>query len=120
MTRGIKPCQKGHVVPGKRWDTFFRVPPCGTVAEIQQGGHETDCLECHMRAATRPAAFGMEDRPGRQHLFRGGHDPERVKSALTVSYHLLDEARRKRIGYQNQEPIHYPIYQERFSLPGQR
>jgi hypothetical protein len=34
----------------------------------------------------------------------------------TVSYHLLDEARRKRIGYQNQEPIHYPIYQERLSL----
>lgn len=35
---------------------------------------------------------------------------------VTVSYHLLDEARRKRIDYQNQEPIHYPIYQECFPL----
>lgn len=221
MTRGIKPCQKCHVVPGKRWDTFFRFPPCGTVAEIEEGGNEIDCLECHMPAITRPAAFGMDDRPGRQHLFRGGHDPEMVQSALTVShdqetgpkgtrftftltntgtdhylptgtpdrhltldlklldrkgeilkeekhtmkrhilwrpfimdltdtrlppdepreftfdvprkptspaavleatvsYHLLDEARRKRIGYQNQEPIHYPIYQERFPLPDQQ
>jgi len=217
MTKGIESCQKCHVVPGKKWDTFFRVPPCGTVAEIQEGGREIDCLECHMLAVTRPVAIGMEARPGRQHLFRGGHDPEMVKSALsvshveetgpegtrfiltltntgadhylptgtpdrhltlelklfdrrgellkeekhtmkrhilwrpfiveladtrlppdepreftfdvprnpdrppallevTVSYHLLEESRRERIGYQNQEPIHYPIYQERLPL----
>lgn len=24
-----------HVVEGDRWDTFFRFPPCGTVAEIR-------------------------------------------------------------------------------------
>ncbi len=27
-------CVRCHVVKGKRWDTFFRFPPCGTVAEI--------------------------------------------------------------------------------------
>ena len=29
-------CFKCHVVGGNRWDTFFRFPPCGTVAEIQK------------------------------------------------------------------------------------
>jgi hypothetical protein len=28
-------CVRCHVVSGERWDTFFRFPPCGTVAEIQ-------------------------------------------------------------------------------------
>ena len=31
---------------------------------------------------------------------------------VTVRYHLLDEARRKKIGYNNVEPIAYPIYHE--------
>ncbi len=217
MTAGIKACQKCHVVSGEKWDTFLRIPPCGTVAEIQEGGREIDCLTCHMPAVTRPVATGMDEREGSRHLFRGGHDPEMVKSALTVSheietgsrgtrfiltltntgadhylptgtpdrhltlelklfdqrgellkeekhtmmrhilwrpfivdlidtrlppreprkfdfeiprnpaspaarldvtvsYHLLEESRRKRIGYQNREPIHYPIYQGRFPL----
>ena len=29
-------CVRCHIVKGKRWDTFFRFPPCGTVAEIRQ------------------------------------------------------------------------------------
>ena len=28
-------CVRCHVVEGERWDTFFRFPPCGTVAEIK-------------------------------------------------------------------------------------
>ena len=28
-------CVRCHVVEGDRWDTFFRFPPCGTVAEIK-------------------------------------------------------------------------------------
>ncbi len=28
-------CVQCHVVEGERWDTFFRFPPCGTVAEIE-------------------------------------------------------------------------------------
>lgn len=28
-------CVRCHVVGGNRWDTFFRFPPCGTVAEIK-------------------------------------------------------------------------------------
>jgi len=28
-------CVRCHVVKGKRWDTFYHFPPCGTVAEIR-------------------------------------------------------------------------------------
>jgi hypothetical protein len=209
MSQGIKPCLKCHVVAGKRWDTFYTIPPCGTVAEIDAGGHAIDCVSCHMPPVARPAAEGMPSRQGRRHLFQGGHEPERVKESLrvehrleddglvvtltnvgaahylptgtpdrhltlelkllgpggevvkekvhtmkryilwrplivdlrdtrlpylqprefripltrsgpaapavidvTVRYHLLDEARRKKIGYNNVEPIAYPIYHE--------
>jgi len=213
MSRGMKPCLRCHVVAGKRWDTFYSIPPCGTVAEIEKGGQEVDCIGCHLPAIVRPAATGTTAREGRRHLFQGGHDPERVKQALrveqkleedelvvtltntgaahylptgtpdrhltlelrllgssgqmlaekvytlkrsilwrpfivdlqdtrlpygeprefrfsvikrgsdahavadvTVRYHLLDEARRKRIGYSNAEPIAYPIYHEQIPL----
>lgn len=209
MTRGIKPCLRCHVVAGKRWDTFYDIPPCGTVAEIEQAGQEVDCVGCHMPAVRRPAADGAAVTSGRRHLFHGGHEPARVKEALrvdrrregddlvitltntgaahvlptgtpdrhltlemkllgpegevleekvhtmkryilwrpfivdlrdtrlpyrqprtfsfplakrgpgapaaadvTVRYHLLDEARRKRIGYDNVEPVAYPVYHE--------
>lgn len=213
MSKGIKPCLKCHVVSGKRWDTFYAIPPCGTVAEIDAGGQAMDCVDCHMPAVVRPAAEGMSARKGRRHLFQGGHHPERVKESLrvehrlekdelvvtltnvgaahylptgtpdrhltlelkllgpggealkekvhtmkryilwrpfivdlrdtrlpysqprefrfplvkrgadapaaidvTVRYHLLDEARRKKIGYNNAEPIAYPLYHERIPL----
>ena len=35
---------------------------------------------------------------------------------VTVRYHLLDEKQRKKIGYKNNEPIAYPIYNERIIL----
>jgi hypothetical protein len=214
MSRGMKPCLRCHVVMGKRWDTFYAIPPCGTVAEIGKGGgHEVDCIGCHMPAIVRPAAAGTTAREGKRHLFHGGHAPERVNQALrvehkleagelvvmltntgaahylptgtpdrhltlelrllgssgqvlaekvyimkrdilwrpfivdlrdtrlpygqprefrfsvikrgsdtpavvdlTVQYHLLDEARRKKIGYNNAEPIAYPIYHEQITI----
>jgi hypothetical protein len=39
-------------------------------------------------------------------------DPRPAALDVTVRYHLLDEARRRRIGYQNIEPIAYPIYHD--------
>ena len=39
---------------------------------------------------------------------------------VTVRYHLLDEARRKKIGYNNVEPIDYPLYHERIPLGPQQ
>ncbi len=86
MTSGIKYCEKCHVVTGKRWDTFYKIPPCGTVAEIKEGGQKIDCIGCHMPEVTRPMAVGMEARKGRKHLFLGGHHPETVKDSLKVEY----------------------------------
>lgn len=98
-------CFKCHVVGGNRWDTFFRFPPCGTVAEIvaTQGtaedkgnaaaiaesaggaasaGAVLDCVGCHMPSVERPLVAGGEVRATRRHLWRGGHDPEMVKQGL--------------------------------------
>ena len=128
-------CVRCHVVDGDRWDTFFRFPPCGTVAEIRSNpdsrltptdietlaayqdnvaelqetasaktpthpGHSqgktgeitvTDtaslgCVQCHMPLVQRPLVEGGQVRPVRRHLWRGGHDPDMVKSGLQVQF----------------------------------
>jgi hypothetical protein len=98
-------CVRCHVVEGKRWDSFFRFPPCGTVAEIQstkQSGERDDeaavqntpelgCVKCHMPLTERPAADGGGARMIRQHLWRGGHDPEMVKSGLKLVFEEIHE-----------------------------
>jgi hypothetical protein len=82
-------------VQGKRWDTFYRMPPCGTTAEIAAGQGrprtgsgeyavreiaELGCVQCHMPRGEKSAA-----RTARRHLWRGGHDSTMVRSALTAS-----------------------------------
>lgn len=47
--------------------------------------------------------FKAEENPGRE-------------LDVTVRYHLLDEKRRERIGYKNEEPIAYPVYNVRIPL----
>ncbi len=86
MSSGMKPCVRCHVASGKRWDTFYAIPACGTVVEIERGGQRPDCIGCHLPGVARPAAKGMPVRTGRMHLFRGGHSPEWVKKALKVEY----------------------------------
>ena len=80
-------CFKCHVVGGKRWDTFFRFPPCGTVAEIRStpGASKDaalDCIACHMPLTERPLVAGGKPCIVRRHLWRGGHDPEMVRQGL--------------------------------------
>jgi hypothetical protein len=76
-------CVRCHVVEGDRWDTFFRMPPCGTVAEIESSGtKELGCVQCHMPAVRRTLVAGGTMREVRRHLWRGGHDPAMVQSAL--------------------------------------
>ncbi|MBF0321869.1 MAG: hypothetical protein HQL62_02810 [Magnetococcales bacterium] len=217
---GMSPCRICHVVSGDRWDMFYRIAPCGTVDEINQGERKPDCVGCHLPSVTRPMATSGPLRQGGRHLFQGGHYPPQVARALkvdhrreevdgksqfvftltnvgtdhflptgtpdrhltlafrllddhdavmqekvyklqrtimwrpfildlwdnrlaarqprefiyelpkmgaapqaavldvTIRYHLLDEARRKRINYQNTVPIHYSIYHERIDLSG--
>lgn len=78
-------CFRCHVVVGDRWDTFFRLPPCGTLDEIRVSDQEADCVFCHMPAVERPAAEGGVVRPGHRHLWRGGHDRSMVRAALQVA-----------------------------------
>jgi hypothetical protein len=88
VMNGMGTCRKCHVVSGKRWDTFYRVPPCGTVAEIEEGGldNEIDCVNCHMPSINRPLAEDAVSRQGHMHLWRGGHSQETVRSALKVGF----------------------------------
>ena len=105
-------CVRCHVVEGERWDTFFRFPPCGTVAEIRStpaelSGPDTTtagdsgeiiaddsrglaCVQCHMPKVDRPLVEGGVVRSTRRHLWRGGHDPEMVKKALTIEFDETD------------------------------
>lgn len=84
MADGFGACTRCHVVSGNRWDTFYRIPPCGTVAEISKGGTTIDCTGCHMPAVVRPVWNGGVPRPGRKHLWKGGHDPLMVRRAVDV------------------------------------
>lgn len=91
-------CLRCHVVQGKRWDTFFRMPPCGTVTEIESAGQKNlNCVQCHMPLTARPLVAAGPVRNVRRHLWRGGHDPEMVKRALKVEFteKPLDAGRRR-------------------------
>ncbi|MFO1363516.1 MAG: multiheme c-type cytochrome [Burkholderiales bacterium] len=91
-------CLRCHVVQGERWDTFYRLPPCGTVAEIAGGGAQDaarsgeyrvrdagalGCVQCHMPAAADGA---------RRHAWRGGHDRETVRAALDAQLSIEGES----------------------------
>lgn len=102
-------CVRCHVVSGKRWDTFFTFPPCGTVAEIETSkgkGYEEDskdmstevvdglgCVNCHMPLEERPLVPGGKPHQTRRHLWRGGHDPQMVKGGLTITFQESTTAR---------------------------
>ncbi len=106
INNGNEICVRCHVVSGKRWDSFFKFPPCGTVAEIQTSRGKSfeeessdmtpgqiaglGCVECHMPLVERSLIPGGKLRPVRQHLWRGGHDPQMVKSGLTISFDQTD------------------------------
>ena len=127
-------CMRCHVVDGDRWDTFFRFPPCGTVAEIGSPSDQSPskelakllaglqplkedpdifaqmlkikgspskgrtgenivadtsslgCVQCHMPLVKRALVPGGKVRQTRHHYWRGGHDPEMVKKALSIKF----------------------------------
>ena len=80
-------CYRCHQVPKGPFQ-FYSVGPCGTFPEYE-GAYFTKernmiCQSCHMPEVERPMADGGPIRQGRKHLWRGGHDPEQIKSALAV------------------------------------
>jgi nitrate reductase cytochrome c-type subunit len=80
-------CYRCHSVVGGPAQ-FYNGGPCGTYAEYEGGYYMKQrqfiCQSCHMPEIDRPAAVDSPIRRGRQHLWRGGHDPEMVKSAVAV------------------------------------
>jgi len=122
-------CVRCHIVEGDRWDTFWRFPPCGTVAEIKQtqkqiadnkitikgktGEHlvsdssSLGCVECHMPLLKRPLVEGGEVRETRQHLWRGGHDPAMVKNALTIKFTESNNKQMFTLTIENTGAAHY-------------
>jgi hypothetical protein len=80
-------CYRCHQVP-KGPVQFYNVGPCGTFPEYEGTYFARQrgmiCQSCHMPEVERPMAEGGPIRQGRRHLWRGGHDPEQIKSALAV------------------------------------
>ena len=79
-------CYRCHnVVSGPA--QFYNVGPCGTYAEYE-GRHWQErgfiCQSCHMPEIERPVAPGGPIRRGRQHLWRGGHDPDMIRRAVEI------------------------------------
>ncbi|HJT20688.1 MAG TPA: hypothetical protein VJ746_09470 [Nitrospira sp.] len=85
--RTTQVCYRCHSVVGGPAQ-FYNGGPCGTYAEYEGGYYMKErgliCQSCHMPEITRPVALDSPIRKGRQHLWRGGHDPAMVKSAVAV------------------------------------
>jgi hypothetical protein len=96
MTDGFGACIRCHVVSGNTWDTFYRIPPCGTVAELNEAGAAPTCVNCHMPSIVRETWNGGIPRPGRKHLWKGGHDPDTVREAVDVKFEIEDGGGRDR------------------------
>ncbi|MCS6897916.1 MAG: cytochrome c family protein, partial [Nitrospira sp.] len=87
LFRTTQLCQRCHSVVGGPAQ-FYNGGPCGTYAEFEGGYWMQErgyiCQTCHMPEIERPVAVGGPVRRGRQHLWRGGHDPEMLKRAIDV------------------------------------
>ena len=57
-----------------------------------------NCVECHMPQAQRALMVGYPSRQGRHHLWRGGHDPQMVRQALSIRFRA-EKPRRDRVAY---------------------
>ncbi|MBB4199407.1 hypothetical protein CCR94_06120 [Rhodoblastus sphagnicola] len=103
-------CVRCHAVRNNSWDSFLRQPPCGTVAEIERARapdvhaprpapddgylqaspiadpRALHCVECHMPSVERALTPGGPVRQARRHLWRGGHDPQAIRAALTIDF----------------------------------
>jgi hypothetical protein len=58
--------------------------------------------------------------PGEQREYTIEINKNKIETAAVIDaevrYHLLDEARRKRINYKNKNPINYPVFQKKLNI----
>ena len=85
--RTTQVCYRCHSVVGGPAQ-FYNGGPCGTYPEYESAYWMKErgfiCQSCHMPEIERPIATGGPVRKGRQHLWRGGHDPAMVKRAVDI------------------------------------
>lgn len=99
FTDGNGVCLRCHMVSGKRWDTFYRIPPCGTFTEIlETGSHKADCTGCHMPRGGKES-IGVGETGHSLHLWKGGHDPETIRKALRFEIREEESIRKNRKRY---------------------
>ena len=80
---GNSVCRKCHQVFTNRWDTYLKMPLCGTFFEVEASGKPVDCQQCHMEKVERSLIPGGPVRLGGKHLWLGGHDQANVAKAIS-------------------------------------
>ncbi len=85
--RSTEICYTCHQVPSAPFQ-FYNGGPCATFFEFEGGPYARSgyvCQTCHMPAVRRAVAKdGPVRADARRHLWRGGHDPDMVRHALSV------------------------------------
>lgn len=85
MRSGMEVCRRCHITGVTDEFSFGDPNICTTVNEIEASNIKPDCINCHMPEITRPLVPGYPARKGRQHLWRGGHDPEMVSKDIDIA-----------------------------------
>lgn len=76
----------------RTWVSKARSPASGNSVDAYLGQSapagitSANCVECHMPRVQRPLMAGYPSRRGRHHLWRGGHDPQMVRQALSIHF----------------------------------
>jgi hypothetical protein len=91
----------------------LRAEECGTCHQDYYEEWETTV---HSQAWTDPYFQVDWTFEGKEQICRNG-SPAATAVEAVARYHLLDEARRKRIGYENKEPIDYEVFRQQIALP---
>jgi hypothetical protein len=82
MKSGSGVCVRCHIAPDAATGGNLRI--CSMEEEILQSDKETNCIDCHMPRVKRPLVAGGSSRIGRKHTWHGGHNVEKVRSALSL------------------------------------
>lgn len=85
MRNGMDVCRRCHITFATDELSLGDPNICTTMNEIEANDINPNCINCHMPQITRPLVAGYPPRQGRQHLWRGGHDPAMVSKDLDIA-----------------------------------
>lgn len=96
MRSGMNVCRRCHITLATEEFSVGDPNICTTMNEIEANNIQPNCINCHMPEITRPLVEGYPSRKGRQHLWRGGHDPQMVSKDLDIAIEALENKGAKR------------------------